>query len=309
MHRDFGISVACSLLRRRSDLLQFLANGVCAASTVSVVALGFGLIYYVNRVFHIAHGAVYVTAGYVAFITLASWKVPILLALTSTVLASILMGVLIEITVYGPLVRRKASPAVTLVSSLGVYIAFVNFLAMCFGDERKILRPGVAKTIEFHNVIVTEVQVAQVAVALFVIVFLYCFLFGTRYGRLGRAIADNPTLASVLGINVTANRILVAGLGSALAGLAAFLASLHAGIDPTIGFSVVLAATVACIIGGIGNFLAPALGALFIGILESLTVWQFSGKWSSATTFCLLILFLIFRPQGFLGAEKRVTES
>ncbi len=295
--------------RRCLVVLQFLANGVCSASVICLVALGFGVIYYVNRILHIAHGAVIVIAGYATYYAVVSLKLSVIFSAAISILAAATVGILIEVIVYKPLVRRKASGSVILVSSLGVYIILINLVAMIFGSDRKILRPGVEKTIEFANVILTHVQVAQVVMALLVTFFLYIFLFRTRYGRLGRAIADNDTLASVLGMNVEAVRVSTAAIGSALAGLGAFMAALHTGIDPNMGFPIVLAAAVACIIGGIGNFLAPVLGALFIGILENLTIWQLSSKWSNAMTFCLLILFLLFRPQGFLGTQRRITET
>lgn len=84
--------------------------------------------------------------------------------------------------------------------------------------------------------------------------------------------------------------------------------ALDVGIDPYIGFPAVLAAAVACIVGGLHRFIAPALGGVLLGVIQSLVVWQTSTKWESAVTFALLLAFLLFRPQGLLGIRKRLEE-
>lgn len=290
-------------------MLQVLANGLCSASITCLVALGFGMIYSANRVLHLAHAAVFTLGAYAAYMALTLLHLPMLLSAFSAIASAVTLGVLIEVGIYSPILKRKASSNVVLISSLGTYIILVNIVALLFGNERKVLRPGVEETLNLGGVILTHIQVAQLVVAVTVVVAFYCALHWTQYGRLGRAIADNPTLASVLGINVPRTRVLVSACGAALAGLAAFMASLASGTEPNAGFAVVLTAAVACIIGGLGRFLAPALGALIIGLLESVTIWYFSAKWSSAATFLLLILFILIRPEGITGTRRRIAET
>jgi branched-chain amino acid transport system permease protein len=290
-------------------MIQILANGLCSASIICLMALGFGMIYSANRVLHVAHAAVFTSAGYVAYLAIAIAHLPMWLSALSAIACAALLGMLIEFGIYGPILKRGASSNVVLISSLGTYIIIVNIVALLFGNDKKILRPGVEETFSLGGVILTHVQFAQLFVAAGVVVCLYCILYWSRYGRLGRAIADNSILASVLGINVPRIRLLVAACGSALGGLAAFMAALDSGIEPNAGFPVVLTAAVACVIGGLGGFMAPALGALIIGLLESLTIWYLSAQWSSAATFLLLILFILIRPQGISGIRRRLAES
>lgn len=289
-------------------MMQILANGLCSASVICLVALGFGMIYTANRVLHVAHAAVFALGAYVAYLATSPLHLSPLLSGLSSVASATILGVLIEIGIYGPMIKRKASSNVMLVSSLGVYIILVNLIALVFGNEKKVLRPGVERTLNLRGVILTDIQVAQLVVVLGVVAVLYCLLYRSHYGRLGRAIADNSTLASILGINVPRTRLLVTACGSALAGLAAFMASLASGTEPNAGFPVLLTAVVACIIGGLGRFLAPALGALIVGLLGSLTTWYFSAEWSSASTFVLLILFMLIRPEGLVGTRRRLAE-
>lgn len=289
-------------------MMQFIANGLCKGGVYALVALGFGLIYTTSGVFHIAHGAVYAVAAYALYSFLVLLKVPFWGAVMLALLVAPICGILIELVVYRPLAQRRAPPAVSLISSLGVYIIVVNLVAMILGNETRILRSGAETTVSFGNVILTRVQIAQILVsALFVVVY-WIFLRKSPLGRVCRAVADDPVLASALGVKVQATRVVVFAVGSFLAAIGGVLIALDVGIDPNIGFPMVLVAAVACIIGGLHRFIAPALGGVLLGLIQSMVVWRTSTKWESAVTFALLICFLLFRPQGLLGMRQRLEE-
>src|SRR5678815_5648759 len=105
-------------------MLQFLTNGLCMGAVVAVVALGFGLIYTTTRVFHVAHGGVYVLTGYVLWMVTTSLNLPFAIGVLLALGASAVTGALIEWAVYYPLAQRSASSAVLMISSLGVQIVF-----------------------------------------------------------------------------------------------------------------------------------------------------------------------------------------
>ena len=288
---------------------QFIANGLCKGSIYAVVALGFGLIYTTSGVFHIAHGAVYTVAAYSLYCLLVFLKVPLLIAILSSVLVAATLGIFIELIVYRPLTKRKASGTVMMISSLGVYIVVVNLVALFLGNQSQILRTGVETTIIIGDIILTKVQIAQVVVSLFCVGLYWLFLRFGPLGRVCRAVADDAELASVLGVKVEGTRLLVIAVGSSLAGVGAALSALDIGIDPFIGFPIVLVAVVACIIGGLHRFISPALGGFSLGLMQSLVVWLTSARWENAVTFALLVCFLLFRPQGLLGIRQRFEEQ
>jgi len=290
-------------------MLQFIANGLCRGAVYALVATGFGLIYTTSGVFHIAHGAVYTLAAYALFSFLVLLKLPLAVSASLALITAGAGGMLIELCVYRPLDRKQASSTVLMISSLGVYIAIVNSIAMFLGNETRILRPGVEFTIAFGNVILTQVQLAQLLVALAVIGSYWFFLSRSSLGRLCRAVADDSILASVLGVKVEGTRLVASAIGSLLAAVGAILVALDVGVDPHVGFPVVLVAVVACIIGGLGRFITPALGGLLLGLIQSLVVWQTSAKWESAVTFAILIVFLLFRPKGLLQIRRRMEEA
>jgi branched-chain amino acid transport system permease protein len=287
---------------------QFIAFGLCKGAVYALVSLGFGLIYKTTRIFHIAHGAAYVLAAHVLFWTVVLLNLPLALGILLSCATTVLFGVLLEAFIYRPLNDRRASNTVAMISSLGAYIVLVNVLAILFGNESKTMATGPAGTVSIGGAILTWVQIAQLVTSLLLIATYWMFLKHTSLGKVSRSVADDAVLASVLGVDVGRVRYVALGLGSLLAAIGAILVALDIGLDPQIGFSVVLVAAVSCIIGGLHRLLAPALGGFLLGITQGIVGWRISAKWESAVTFAILIVFLLFRPQGLLGLQRRIAE-
>ncbi len=289
-------------------LLQFVANGLCKGGVYALVALGFGLIYTTTRVFHVAHGAVFTIAAYILYATLSLAGIPLPLAILTTLVAAAVVGILIELYVHRPLEKEKSSGTVNLISSLGIYIVLINIVAMVFGNDTKVLRSVIESTVSIGPVILTKIQITQLFAAMVIIAIYWVFLRRTSLGRISRAISDNPTLSSVLGVQVERARVSVFAIGSAMAALGSILMAMDIGMDPYGGFSAILIGAVATILGGLNRFIAPALGAFILAVLQGLVVWLTSAKWETAVTFAVLIAVLLVRPSGLLGVVKRVGE-
>lgn len=289
-------------------VFQLLANGLVTGCAYALVALGFALIYNTTHIFHIAHGAVYAVAAYLFYSFHVLWNVPLMVAAILTVALSAGLGVLIDELVHAPLDRRDSPMLIHLLSSLGLYIAAINAIALLFGSETKMLSSTDESTYSAVGVTLTQSQIIIVLVAALLFTGLVILLRQTRLGQKLRAMRDDPELIAVMGHNPRLMRWSVFGLGSALAAAAAVLLGLDLGIDPRIGLTAVLNGAVAVIIGGIGLFESAALGAMLLGLLQSVVVWQASARWEEAVVFGVLILFLLFRPQGILGTRRRAEE-
>jgi len=288
---------------------QLLANGIIAGCAYALVALGFALIYNTTRTFHFAHGAVYTLAAYLFYTLRNLWDWPLFPAFALTLGLVAIFGILIDEMIYMPLVKRGSSLLIQLLSSLGLYIVIVNFIAMIYGNETKVLSPGVQPTYSLGTVILTQIQVASAISFAVLFIAFFVILRKTRLGKVIRAMRDDPQLVSVMGINPRRVRRVAFALGSALAAVAAMLTGLDVGIDPNIGMPAILNGAVAVIIGGVGIFTGAALGALLLGILQSLAIWHASARWQDMVTFLVLILFLLFRPEGILGVRRRIEEA
>ncbi len=273
-----------------------------------MIALGFSVIYNTSKVFHFAHGAVYTFAGYTFYTFARLLKLHWLPSILFAILLTILLGMAIENFIYYPLFKKKSSLMVGVISSLGIYIVIINFIAMLFGNETKILRPGVEKAYEIGTVILTRIQILEFLVFVILSFFTVYLLKFTQYGQALRALADNSNLASVLGLSLKKLRLISFGYGSFLCGVASILVALDVGMDPQVGITAVLNGAVAVILGGVGIFESAILGGLAIGVVQNLAVWQISARWESAITFLILLFILIFRPQGILGKRRRLEE-
>jgi branched-chain amino acid transport system permease protein len=290
-------------------LPQVLANGFATGCLYALMAVGFALIYNTTRIFHIAQGASYVAAAYFCQLLAVAWGWSIAPAAAAAVVLTAGLGIAMEILVYRPLEQRKGSLLVSMLSSIGLYIAIVNTFSLAFGNSTQLLSVGLQRTVRIGSAILTSVQLEQVLVALLVLPVLLLTIGLTPLGRAIRAVRDNPLLAEIAGVDRGLVRIAVFAFGSALAGIAAILSALDVGIDPYAGMPALLVAAVGMIIGGLGSFRGAALGGLLLGLFQSAVIWIGGARWADAVIFAMLIVFLLFRPQGFVGGGLRVEET
>lgn len=267
-----------------------------------MVALGFNLIYGTTKFFHMAHGAVITVAVFGAYLAVeagAPW-------LFSFPTAAILAGALgwgLETAIYRPLRKRGASSLVLLVASLATLILLQNLLALAFGSQTRVI-PGTPlgqRGYDLPGVALTPNQVTIILTTAFLTALLVAFLQGTRLGKAVRAVSDDREVAEVVGINVDRVLMVVFVVGSAYAGVAAVLVGGETGIQPTMGMSLLLKAVIASIIGGIGNIYGSVAGGLLLGVTENLGIWKVPAEWKDSIAFAILILFLLFRPQGIFS--------
>jgi branched-chain amino acid transport system permease protein len=286
-------------------LLQFIINGIIIGSIYSLVALGFALIYNTTRIFHIAYGVLYMFAPYMILTFYTELGFPLVLCFLVAILLTILLSIMMELFVYKPLVKKDSSNNIMMISSIGVMIIVINSIAIFYGNETKILNPDISKTISLQGIILTNTQLIQFFVSVMFFLGFYIFLKNSKFGLKMRAMRDDPILYSVLGNDLFKIRIILFTLSALFASVGGGLIAYDVGMDPYVGMPMLLNAVVAVIIGGVGSFKGPILGGFVIGILQSISVWAISARWQDAVTFSLLIIFLLFRPQGILGKMTR----
>jgi branched-chain amino acid transport system permease protein len=175
-------------------------------------------------------------------------------------------------------------------------------IAMLFTSQFQTLSRNISaeQTYQIFGGIITQTQTLILAAGLVIMAVLALVLKYSLFGKAVRAVADDEEVAKIVGIN--SERILgyVFFIGSMIGGLAGIATGFDTGIQPTMGLSLLLKGVIAAIIGGVGNVYGGVIGAFVLAIIENLGAWQFSGEWKDAIAFAVLILFLIFRPQGIL---------
>lgn len=288
---------------------QILANGLIAGSVYALIALGFSIIYSTVRFFHFAHGAVYTAGAYFTYLYFILLKLPFVMAVTLAVMSAALLGVAIEVLVYKPIKGQRASGTILLIASLGVSIILQNLISLFFGDDTKTIRVGEVR--EGLNVLgarITPVQITIILTSLVLFGLTFLILKHSKIGKALRAVANDPELAVAMGLRKDRIIYFTYFVGSALAAIAAILISLDIDMTPLMGFQAMLYGVVAVVISGLGNILGAYLGGLLLGLAQHLGVWYISSQWQDAIAFVILILFLLFRPQGFFGKKIRKAE-
>ena len=286
-------------------LLQFITNGLITGILYSLLAIGFALVYNTTRIFHIAAAGIYVFAAYMFWFFVAQAGMPVIVASIVAVVLTMLLSLLSEALVYRPLKNRKASLNVAMIASIGLMTVIVNTIAMFFGNETKVIENSILKPFSFADFIITTPQMYQAVIGVIVLAVFLIILRCTNWGLRLQALSADETLFETLGYNTNRTRIFVFLASGIFIAIASCLTVYDVGLDPNMGMSVLISAIVAMIIGGVGKFSTCILGGLTLGILQSLTVYQFASNWQNAVTFLVLLILLFLRPQGIAGYKQR----
>jgi branched-chain amino acid transport system permease protein len=303
------------------EFLQQLINGLSLGAIYALIALGYTMVFGVLRFINFAHGDVYMLGAFSGFYLgpkVLSWfggQVSYGAAATMLLIAMLLcavVGIVIEKLCYRPL--RDRPKLTVLITAIGVSLFLESGGQFAFGANPKsfpALIDDVA--IDIHpafgvlkDLTITTGQVLVVAVTLLLLFALRHIVLHTKIGMAMRALSFNPLAASLMGINNDVVISFTFGLGSALAGAAGILTSIQQpSIDPLMGILPGLKAFVAAVLGGIGNLPGAVLGALLIGVIETMVVGYVSPTYRDAIAFGVLILILIVKPSGLLGRAER----
>ena len=286
-------------------VLQILFNGLVLGSIYGLVSFGYAIIYNTTRIFHVAYAAIYAAAPYFVLVFKDDMGIPLFGAVLLSIPATMALSTAIEFIVYRPLAKIGSPPSMIMISSIGVMVVIINLISIAFGSEARSLTLDISRTVQAGPLVISHNQIIQLGLCTTLLAISWVILRRSKFGLLIRGFRDNETLFSVLGRDAYRLRTLLFPLSAFYAALGSGLVSLDIGFTPFIGMPMLLNAVVALIIGGVGRFESPILGGIILGILQSLMALLFSSRWQDAITFFLLIVFLLFRPQGILGEQIR----
>lgn len=306
-----------------SLLLQQFLNGLAIGSVYAIFALGYTLVFSILRIINFAHGAVFTLGAYFTYVltgsrfgfngVLANQALPLGLPFPAAVLlGAVLAGlasVAVERVAFRPLRRRGADPLLTLVSSLGVAIAIVNTIQYLVGAEiytyPAAALGGLPTAINFGSatrvIPIRTVQIVIFAVSMVIVIALTYVINATRVGKALRAVAEDATTASLLGIDTDRMILFTFFVSGFLGGIAGALVGLSVSIaGPYFGIAFGLKGLAVIVLGGLGDIPGAVVGGLVIGLAEALVPAQYVA-YKDAVAFALLFIMLLVRPQGLLG--------
>jgi branched-chain amino acid transport system permease protein len=297
------------------SFLQQLINGLALGSIYGLIALGYTMVYGVLRFINFAHSDVLMLGAFAAYFLapkVAQVFPPQSIggAMAIVMLAAVIcavIGILIELLAYRPLRNRPKLTVLITAIGMSLFIEYTCQHRAVFGAETKPF-PRLLPQHDFHfgGLSVDSNDLVVLAVTALLLLALWFIVQKTKTGTAMRAVAFNERAAALMGVNI--NRIIsfTFGLGSALAAIAGVFYAMRApGIEPLMGVQPGLRAFIAAVVGGIGNLPGAVLGSLVIGLLET-----FAGGIPSVSdyrdgiAFAILILILLFKPSGLLGASE-----
>ncbi|WP_395312890.1 branched-chain amino acid ABC transporter permease [Enterobacter sp. ECC-219] len=306
-------------------LIQQLINGVMLGSIYALIALGYTMVYGILRIINFAHGDILMVGALTTLSAINALNatfphMPLLLqlgvALVIAMAVCALLAMAVERFAYRRL--RNAPRLAPLISGIGVSV-LLQTLAMIIWTRNPLMFPqilpmapiAVTSGSEAHPpAIVTVTGIVTVVLALAVMTGLWLLVEYTRLGRGMRAVAENPRVATLMGVNPNAIITLTFAIGGVFAALAGvMMASNYGNASFSMGFLPGIKAFTAAVLGGIGNIRGAMVGGILLGIIEALgagylgelTDGVFGSNYQDVFAFMVLILVLVFRPAGLLG--------
>lgn len=288
--------------------IQQAINAVSIGSIYALMAIGLAMVYGILRLINFAHGDLIMVGSY-ATLFLTFLGIPFWLAAIAGIAASGLTGLIMERIAYRPI--RGAQDVAMLLTSFAVTIFLENMGILLFGpSSRPFSAPGfMSSSLNFGALRVNSVDIIAIVVAGILMVSLTFFITRTELGTSMRAVSQDLLASRLMGINTNKVFVTAFGIGSILAGVVGIIWSARVGkIDPLMGFYPVLKAFVASVIGGLGSLPGAVLGGYILGILEILLQGLLPASltpFRDAFVFSILIILLLFRPNGLLGSSDK----
>jgi branched-chain amino acid transport system permease protein len=293
-----------------SLFLQNIANGLSLGSLYALIAIGYTMVYGILRLINFAHGEIFMLAPYFLYFGFLIFHLPWWISTLVAIGLTALTGMLTEKIAYRPL--RDAPRISVLISAIGVSFFLQNLAIVVFsGIPKSVHRPNFfTKIFQLGDIRIQSTLFASIGISIIVLSFLIYIVYRTKTGLAMRAISTDIETSRLMGIEVNRAISITFVIGSALAAVGGILWSQRfPQLFPTMGMIPGLKAFIAAVVGGIGSIPGAMFGGFILGMSEILFVTFFPGfsGYRDAFVFLILILILLFKPDGILG--KKVQEK
>ncbi|MBS4210589.1 branched-chain amino acid ABC transporter permease [Bacillus sp. FJAT-50079] len=285
-------------------LAQATVNGLSSGIFYVLIALGFTLIFSIQRIINFAHGEFYTIGGYLYYVFTVQIGLPIYISILFAVAGGMILGGFIS-RFY--IEKIKGDPLNNLIGTLGLSLVLSSLLLIIFGAMAIPRTPviGEGVTFDLGFVVITRTKVYLMLISFLATAFFMWIIMKTWTGKALRAITQDPEMALVHGIQVKRYNTLGFAIGCGLPALAGALLGPMYLIYPYSGEQALLYSFIVVILGGLGSIPGAIVGGLLMGLLEAYTTVFISPQFSSLIGFFVIILLLVFRPQGLFGVSVR----
>lgn len=277
--------------------VQVFINGLMLGLTYVLIASGFSLIYGIMRLLNFAHGEFYMLGAFATYLLSEHLGLDYFTALILSMIIIAILGMLVYRFFFRPF-RDQHDPS--LVIALGIAMLIGGLALLIFGEKDKSVSPVFSGVIQILGATLSVERMVVIFSAILLMTALTLFIKFSKTGQAMRAVAQDREAAALQGIGVDSTFMLCMGISSALAGAAGALLAPLFFVNPFLGMHAVLKALVVVVIGGLGSIPGAIAGGLLLGFVESFgnTFW---GDITEMLGFVMVMLVLLFRPQGLFG--------
>lgn len=282
-----------------------LISGLTMATLLFLVASGLTLIFGVGGVFNFAHGSFYMIGAYLGYQVVGVWELNFWLALIVAGIGAGLFGMLVEFLLLRRIYGRENEGGFQILLTYCLILIIDDGVKLLWGAEYKsIPRPdGFSGAVVMGDIFIPSYNLLIIAIGIIVVIGSWWILTKTRPGKIARATAVDREMLGALGINVPLTMTLVFGIATALGGMTGALAAPLRTVTPGAGIEVIIDSLIVVVMGGMGNFWGAWLGSILIGEVNAFAV-AFLPKWSSLFSFIVMVIVLIFKPEGLFSPKK-----
>ena len=287
-----------------TEFIQTLILGLLIGGVYALLASGLTLIFGVMRVINIAHGALLILAAFLTYSLWTATGIDPLASILITTPAMLVFGWLLYQASVGRI--RTAPVGASVLLTFGLALVFEGVMGLIWGNTSHSVRPSYFnESFEIGQVFLPKAQVYGGALAVVVLGGLYVTLNHTWLGRAIRASAVNPQGAELVGVKVGAVAAMTFAIGVASAGAGGSIVSILYPFLPGSHYQWIARLLGIIVLGGMGSLPGAAIGALALGVAETMTVTYISPAWATAVPYLFVIIVLLVRPQGLLGSRLR----
>jgi branched-chain amino acid transport system permease protein len=287
--------------------MEILVYGIINSIILSLMSLGFSLVYSIARVPNFAHGALYITTGYMVWLMVNKLQgLPYILAIIFAIGATAIIGALIYRCV---LIRIRGMEISEIIATYAIGLAILEGLR--WGGLRGMtfsLPPFYPGSVSMFGLLIDYQRLIIVGTGILTFILLYLFTRYTKIGLALRGIAQDERAAMMLGINSDMTAVISLAIGSALAGFAAVLLLPLGNIVVEAGYNVLIFAIAVCVIGGLGSWVGTIVASFIIGFAQILTEALGSSHYQMVVALLAIILTLLIKPSGLFGKQKELEE-
>ena len=294
------------------SFIEQTINGRQTGSIYALIALGYTMVYGIVKLINFAHGDILMVGAYATLIAV-SHGMPLIVAIVLSMVLCAFLGVVIDFLAYRPI--RKAPKISALITAIGMSFLLESLALIIFGANPRVIDQKYIPTFLSNNnkisigfLSISMLTIFVIVVTSICMIALNLFIKNTKLGKATRAVSQDTGAAQLMGINVNKTIAITFAIGSGLGALGgALYAIVYPQIEPYMGMLPGLKAFIAAVFGGIGSIPGAMVGGYVLGLLEAYVKGSALTTWANPIVFGVLILILIFRPNGLFG--KNVKEK